>query len=87
MTPTEIYIKAALMGICAAATFLAIMIYLIRKSAKQTPDGQLAHFIQENNKQFVYWKNAGNEDYAAAHQMLINAFTQVKPTEDGKQQP
>lgn len=87
MTPTEIYLIAAIIGALSAVVFMLLITSAIKKLADTPPADHLAHFIQENNKQFVYWKNAGNEEYAAAHQMLINAFTQVKTTEDGKQQP
>lgn len=85
MTPTEIYLIAIIIGALSAVVFMLLITSAIKKLADAPPADHLAHFIQENNKQFVYWKNAGNEEYAAAHQMLINAFTQVKPTEDGKQ--
>ena len=85
MTPTEIYLIAIIIGALSAVVFMLLITSSIKKLADTPPADQLAHFIQANNKQFVYWKNAGNEEYAAAHQMLINAFTQVKPKEDGKQ--
>jgi len=85
MTPTEIYLIAVIIGALSAVVFMLLITSAIKKLADTPPTDHLAHFIQENNKQFVYWKSAGNEEYAAAHQMLINAFTQVKPTEDGKQ--
>jgi hypothetical protein len=85
MTPTEIYLIAAIIGALSAVVFMLLITSAIKKLADTPPADPLAQFIQENNKQLVYWKNAGNEEYAAAHQMLINAFTQVKSKEDGKQ--
>lgn len=88
MTHTEIIMLSIIIGLLAGALICLILTIAIRQLSEQPPADELSHFIRENNKQYTYWMENGNEEYATAYMMLINAFTKVKPNDnDTAQQP
>lgn len=78
------YIFAVLFGILLGVSiyYVAHGYGLFRFDALK-PTSDLSHFIKTNNHLFNYWKVKGNEEYANAHQMLINAYT-IVPEENDK---
>ena len=49
---------------------------------RKEPFAELSAFVESNTELYDYWKQRGNEEYANAHKMLINAFTIEKKEEN-----
>jgi hypothetical protein len=83
LTHTEIILTAIIIGLLSGALITLLFTIAIRQLAEQPPADELTHMIRENTKQYNYWKTLGNDEYANAYMMLINAFTQP-PTDETK---